>query len=209
MKKAKKIHGVAKAPIMIKLAEALDEATGNAIEVYQLLQDDGTYVTIEVGREIACDLAAFRRELNKKVSLLPRDREGAKPIIAAATMMPPKEQRLYAAQLGWRELKQLVTVNGGDRRQHRPDQAYAAAEPDAETAQSVEKGGDIEGMEEDDQTGEILRLRAFFAGGRIRCSPAPVHGHAVLRRVYLRNKQGRQIDSVASRKFDNRHRPGK
>ena len=57
MKKAKKIHGVAKAPIMIKLAEALDEATGNAIEVYHLLQEDGTYVTIEVGREIACDLS--------------------------------------------------------------------------------------------------------------------------------------------------------
>ena len=50
---------------MIKLAEALDEATGNAIEVYQLLQEDGTYVNIEVGREIACDEAAFRKELNK------------------------------------------------------------------------------------------------------------------------------------------------
>ena len=102
MKKAKKIHGVAKAPIMIKLAEALDEATGNAIEVYQLLQEDGTYVKIEVGREIACDFTAFRKELNKKPSLVPRDRDGAKPIIAAATMKPPKEQWLYPAQLGWR-----------------------------------------------------------------------------------------------------------
>jgi putative DNA primase/helicase len=98
---------------MIKLAEARDEATGNAIEVYQLLQEDGTYVTIEVGREIACDEAAFRKELNRKPSLLPRDRDGARPIIAAATMKPPKEQWLYAAQLGWwGEMRQLVKVNG-------------------------------------------------------------------------------------------------
>jgi hypothetical protein len=101
MKNVKKIRRAAKAPIMIKLAEAVDEATGNALEGYQLLQEDGTYVTIEVGREIACDRVAFRKELNKKVSLLPRDSDGAKPIIDAATTKPPKEHWLYPAQLGW------------------------------------------------------------------------------------------------------------
>jgi len=100
-------------PIIIKLAVAEDEATGDGYEIYTLLRAGGDRVQVEVPRDIACEPLQLRRVLNKKVSCLPPDKKKALPIILAAAQEPPLEKWLYVRHVGWRpDMKNLVTVNG-------------------------------------------------------------------------------------------------
>ena len=99
--------------IVIKFAAAEDEATGDGYEIYTLLRATGDRVSIEVPRDVACEPAQLRRALNKKASLLPREKNKALPMIEAAVQRPPPENWLYVRHVGWRpDMKHLVTTNG-------------------------------------------------------------------------------------------------
>ena len=142
-KRAKLAQGTIKGePIVIKFAAAEDEATGDGYEIYTLLRSTGDRVSIEVPRDIACEPTQLRKALNKKASLLPREKNKALPMIQAAVQQPPLETWLYVRHVGWRpDMRNSCYREWGHRRQLRRSEIDAASIVDLRSAALIAQEG--------------------------------------------------------------------
>src|SRR3954468_11083384 len=87
----RRLHHSASAPLIVKVANAEDEATGNAYELYEFAKPRNRRGVERQPREKAFDENALRQFLIQKNCRIPRSVEKAEALIRAATRRRPKE----------------------------------------------------------------------------------------------------------------------
>jgi Domain of unknown function (DUF927) len=97
-------------PLLVKVANAEDEATSDGWDVFQYRKFLNRKGTIQIPRDKACDAKEVIQQLIRKnadIRFGDTETEGA---VARAVEAPPKEYWLYARHLGWRPNRQAYVL---------------------------------------------------------------------------------------------------
>jgi uncharacterized protein (DUF927 family) len=101
------------APQVAKLANAEDELTRDAYEIFEFRTIGGKTRRHRVERDRARDINHLRNLLIRKNADLPYNEDDANQIVTKALTAEPKTRIIYAARLGWRrDRRRFVTPRG-------------------------------------------------------------------------------------------------
>ena len=88
---------------IVKIANAEDETTGRAYELYAFAKPCNREGTARIELEDACDANKVLNALRAQNAVLPKGTDAAAKVVKAAIDAEPQEYRLHAARSGWQE----------------------------------------------------------------------------------------------------------
>lgn len=90
-----------KKPILRKITEIEDRATGDYFEEYQFRKSDGSLRTVQIRPSEARDKRSFKGRLLNAGAILPRTDDLANDLVERAVSSKPRSKVIFAERTGW------------------------------------------------------------------------------------------------------------
>ena len=201
---------IEKLPAVIKFANAEDEATGDAYEVFEFTKLLGRRGKVRIERDQARQAEKVFNILIRKNWDVPKDEVRAASVVAAAIRTAPQQYVLHARHLGWRRNRKAFVLQkkvvGAARSELKLKPPLWLNDRQLVVMRAK---GDLQKLDKrDSASNALLQLGHADPIGRLRSAALTIRRSAIVRNQPFWPRKSRKDNLAARGEFNGWHREG-